>query len=215
MLTRPGRWRVPTGPPLSPTAGKFAGRLHERRCHGEQRPAFVFLFFVGCSMPSFEHGPVVPHPAVHEMRRSADQLRSLGCARKCPARCIAMRPRHCTNANVLCVPDETMYRQQVHNLLCQTVHSVVELASIVACEALSASMQLAPYHHRDIHRRQGGWGKGEMVDTSTLISLCRTSAPALVSSVCILPTGSRKGQLRRRATRPLSTKSETSQTARC
>lgn len=63
-----------------------------------------------------------------------------------------MRPRPCTNANVLCVPDETMYRRPVRNLLCQAAYAGVEQASIVACEDLSASMQLAPYHHRDTHR---------------------------------------------------------------
>ena len=45
-----------------------------------------------------------------------------------------------------------MYRRPVRNLLCQAAYAGVEQASIVACEDLSASMQLAPYHHRDTHR---------------------------------------------------------------
>ncbi len=124
-----------------------------------------------------------------------------------------MRPRPCTNANVLCVPDETMYRRPVRKLLCQAAYSVVEQASIVACEDLSASMQLASYHHRETHRGLGGWEKDEMADMLTLMSLCRTSVPALVSPACISQTGSRTGQLQRRTTRPLLTKSEALQSA--
>ncbi len=94
---------------------------------------------------------------------------------------MAMRPRHCTDANVLCFLNKTMYCRQVCNLLCQAVHPVVEQANIVACKDLPASMQLAPYHYRDTHRRLNGWVKGKMAETLTLMSQYRTSVPALVS----------------------------------
>ena len=124
-----------------------------------------------------------------------------------------MRLCPCTSAHVLCVPDETMYRRPVRKLLCQAAYSVVEQASIVACENLSASMQLTPYHYRDTHRGPGGWEKDDMADTLTLMSLCRISVPALVSPACISQTGFRTGQLQRRTTRPLSTRSEVPQSA--
>ena len=108
-----------------------------------------------------------------------------------------MRPRHCTDADGLCFPDETMYRRQIRNPLCQVVRSVVEQASVVACEDLSTSMQLVPCHHRDTHCRLDGWVKGERANTLTLISRCRTSAPVLVSPACTSQTGSRTSPLPR------------------
>ena len=86
-------------------------------------------------------------------------------------------------------------QRPVRNLLCQAAHVVVDKASTIACEDLSASMKSAPYRHKDTNRRLHGWGKGVMSDTLTSISRRRGSALVLVNPACTSQIASRTGLL--------------------
>ena len=72
-------------------------------------------------------------------------------------------------------------------------HAVVDKAGTSACEDLSASMQSAPYRHKDTNRRLNGWAKGVMADTLTSISRRRGSALALVNPAYTSQIDSRTG----------------------
>ena len=90
-------------------------------------------------MPSFEHGP-----GCTASRSSRDALFGGSIAE------FGLRPE--VSGAVHGHETAPLHRRPVRKLLCQAAYSVVEQISIVACEDLSASMQLAPYHHRDTHR---------------------------------------------------------------
>ena len=90
---------------------------------------------------------------------------------------------------------QRQHHAQVREHLCQAAHSVVDHASTVACEDLTAPMKSAKVRHRDANRRLAGWVKGVMADTLTSISRRRGSALALVNPAYTSQIDSRTGLL--------------------
>ena len=94
-------------------------------------------------------------------------------------------------------------RQQKHtaqtrDFLCHAAHRVVDRASTIACEDLTAPMSSSRYRHRDTNRRLSGWVKGLMADTLTSISRRRGSALVLVNPAYTSQMDSRTGLLQGR-----------------
>ena len=87
------------------------------------------------------------------------------------------------------------HNAQVRDYLCQAAHSVVDRASTIACEDLTAPMKSAKVMHRDTQRRLSGWARGVMADTLTSISRRRGSALVLVNPAYTSQIDSRTGLL--------------------
>ena len=90
---------------------------------------------------------------------------------------------------------QRQHNAQVRDFLCHAAHSVVDLASTIACEDLTAPMKSAKVMHRDTQRRLSGWVKGVMADTLTSISRRRGTALALVNPAYTSQIDSRTGLL--------------------
>ncbi len=84
---------------------------------------------------------------------------------------------------------------QTRDFLCHAAHRVVDRASTIACEDLTAPMSSSKYRHRDTNRRLSGWVKGIMADTLTSISRRRGSALVLVNPAYTSQIDSRTGLL--------------------